>query len=71
MRNTLDEGDFPGDPMVKTSPSSSGLYRFNPWSGSSNPTCVMPKKQDINNRSNIMTNLINTLEMVHIKKNFF
>ena len=34
IKNTLDKGDFPGGPKVKTSPSSVRLYRFNPWSGS-------------------------------------
>ena len=30
-----------------------------------------PPKKNINNRSNIMMHLINTLKMVHIKKIFF
>ena len=33
------------------------------------PHAVWPKNQNINNGSNILTNSLKTLKMVHIKKN--
>ena len=36
--------DFPGGPMVKTSPSNVGVAGFYPWSGSYDPTCLVAKK---------------------------
>ena len=60
--------DFPPGPVVKTSPSNAGGVGSIPGWGAKIP---MPqgKKQNINNRSNIVTNSIKTLKikMVHIK----
>ena len=56
--------DFPGGPVVKIFPSNAG-NGLDPW----------PKKQNIKNkqkktpRSNIVTNSIKALKMVHILKN--
>ena len=41
-------GNFPGGPVVKTSPSNVGGAGwgcgFDPWSGNYHPTCLMAKK---------------------------
>ena len=34
--------DFPGDPVVKTSPCNA--KEFNPWLGNENPTCLLVRK---------------------------
>ena len=56
--------------MVKTSPSNAGAVDVIPGQGTKIPHASMPKKQNINNRSNILTNSRKTLKMVHIKKKF-
>ena len=39
-----------------------------PGQGDKIPHASWPKNQNINNRSNVVTNSIHTLKMVHIKK---
>ena len=51
--------------MVKTSPSNTGGVGSIPGQGAKIPHASWPKNQ---NRSNIVTNSIKTLKMVHIKK---
>jgi len=42
-------------------------WKFDPWSGSQDPTCH-PAEKSKQNRSNIATISIKTLKMVHIKR---
>ena len=70
------EGDFAGHPVIKTSLSSLGGASLIPCQGARILHASQPKKnqptnknQNINNRSNIVTNSIKTLKMVHIKQN--
>ena len=53
--------------MVKTSPSNAGGAGSIPGQGAEIPHASWPKTQNIN-RSNIVTNSIKTLKMVHIFK---
>ena len=70
MENSLKRvrnGDFPGGPVVKTSPSNAG------GEGSIHGRELrshMPRgqKTKTENRSNLVTDSIKTLKMVHIKK---
>ena len=63
--------DVPGSPVVGTSPANRGGCRFNPRSGSEDPLCLEAKTlKHKKNSSNIVTNLIKTLEMVPNKKTF-
>ena len=68
--------DFPGGPVVKTSPSKAGGVSLIPGQGAKIPD-GKPKKKNNNNKpqtentNSIVTNSIRTLKMVHIKKNFF
>ena len=55
--------DFPGGPVVKTLSSNAGGEGSIPGRGAKIPRASPPK-----NRSNIVTNSIKTLKMVHIKK---
>ena len=57
--------DFPGSPVVKTSPSNTGGADSIPGRGAKIPHASRPRNQ---NRSNIVTNSIKTLKMVHVKK---
>ena len=59
--------DFPGGAVVKTSPSKAGGAGSIPDQGTKIPPALRPKNQNIK-QSNIVTNLIKTLKMVHIKK---
>ena len=59
--------DFPGGPVVKTSPSKAGGAGSIPGQGTKIPLALWPKNQNIK-KSNIVKNLINTLKKVHIKK---
>ena len=59
--------DFPGGPVVKTLPSSAGDAGSIPGWGAKLPHASGSKNQNIK-RSNIVTNSIKTLKMVHIKK---
>ena len=56
--------------MVKTAPSNAGAVGVIPGQGTKIPHASWPKKQNINNRSNIVANSRKTLKMVHIKKIF-
>ena len=60
--------DFPGGPVVKSSPSSASGVSSIPGLGTKIPHTSWSKNLDINHRSNIATNSIKTLKMVHIKK---
>ena len=60
--------DFPGGPVVRTSPCNVGGAGLIPGQGAMTPQASQPKIQSINNRSNIVINSIKTLKMVHIKK---
>ena len=62
--------DFSGGPVVETSRSNAGDVSLSPdWRGSHMPHGQKKKKnlQNINNTSNVETNSIRTLKMVHIK----
>ena len=61
-------GDFPGDPVVKTLPSNAMDVALIPGWGARIPHALWSKKQNVNNRSNIVTNSIRTIKMVHFKK---
>ena len=61
-----DLGNFLGNSVVKTSPSNAGGCRFDSWSGSYDPTCLMTKKAK-QKRSNTVTKSIKTFKMVYIK----
>ena len=54
--------------MVQTSPSDMGVVCSIPGQGVKIPHVLWPKKQNINNRSNIVTNSIKTLKVVLVKK---
>ena len=57
--------------MVKTSSSNAGDVSSSPAGGAKILHASWSKHQHIkNNRSNMVTNSIKTLKMVHIKKNF-
>ena len=57
---------FPGGPVVKTSSKAGGAGSI-PGQGTKIPPALRPKNQNIK-QSNVVTNLIKTLKMVHIKK---
>ena len=59
--------DFPGGPVVKTSPSNTGGAGLIAGWGTEIPQASRPADQNINNRSNIITKSIKTLKMLHIK----
>ena len=53
----MDSGDFPGSPVVKTSPYKVGECRLIPGWGVKSPHASWLENQNIkNNRSNIVTN---------------
>ena len=54
--------------MVKTSPSNAGGASLIPGQGPKVPHASWPKTQNIHNCSNIVTNSIKSLKMIHIKK---
>ena len=56
-------GDIPGSPVVRALPSNVEGEGLIPGWGAK-----IKKKKNINNRSNIVTNSIKTLQTVHIKK---
>ena len=60
--------DFPGGSVVKTSHSSAGDVGSISGQGDKIPHTLWSKRQNVDNRSNIVTNLIKTLKMIHIKK---
>ena len=53
--------DFPGSPVVKTSPSNAGGVGSIPHQRAKIPQTSWPKKR-VNNRSNIITNLMKTVK---------
>ena len=57
-----------GCPMVKILPSKAGGVSLIPGRGAKIPPASEPKDQNINSGSNIVTNSVKTLKMVHIKK---
>ena len=60
-------GDLPGGPVVKTLPSNAmGVALIPDW-GARIPRALWSKKQNVNNKSNIVTNSMRTVEMVHVK----
>ena len=61
-------GDFPGSPVVKTSPSNAGGVSSIPGQETKIPHASQPKNKNIKNRINIVTSSTKTLEMVHSKK---
>ena len=56
--------DFPGGPLVKTSPSNAGAGSI-PGQGTKIPKALQPENW---NENNIVTNALKTLKGVHIKK---
>ena len=64
----IHDRDFPGCPMVKILPSKAGGVSLIPGQGAKIPPASQPKDQNINSSSNIVTNSLKTLKMVHIKK---
>ena len=67
---TLELGDFPGGPVVKTSPSDARGAGSIPGQGGRIPYTLQPKNQNIKQKQ--YSNNVNkkTLKMVHIKKIF-
>ena len=61
-------GDFPSSPVVKISLSNAGGAGSFPCGEAKIPHASKAKNQNINNKSNIVTNSIKTLKMVLIKK---
>ena len=61
-------GNFPGSPMVKTSPSNGGGTGSIPAWRAKMPPASRPKSQNRRQRQ-YLTNSIKTLKMVHIKSN--
>ena len=61
--------DFPGGPVVKTSPSNAGGAGSISSQGAKISHALQPKNQNVNNRSGGVTNSIKTLKTIHIKKN--
>ena len=61
-------GNSPGGPVVRTSLSSAAVAGSIHSQGAKTPTCLRAKKPKPYNKSNIVTNPIKTVKMVHIKK---
>ena len=62
--------DFPGGPVIKTSPSNSEGVGSIPGQGAKIPHSSWPRKKKTYNRSNTVTNSIKTFLMVNVKKIF-
>ena len=62
--------DFPGGPVVGTSPSNAERASSLPGGGNKMLHALRPEKTKNKNGSNIVTNSVKTLKMVHIKKTF-
>ena len=60
--------DFPGGPVVGTSPSNAGGVGSIPGLGAHLPH---GQKNETSDKNSIVTSLIKTFKMVHIKKKFF
>ena len=67
----IDFGDFPGDPVVKTSPSIAEGVGWIP-DQEAKIHALWPKPKTLGkkerNRNSVVTNSAKTLEVVHIKK---
>ena len=63
--------DFPGSPVVKAYPSSAASAGSILGQGAKIPHASQSRNQNINNRSNIITNSIKALKMIHIRKKNF
>ena len=61
-------GDFPGGPVVNTSPSNAGGAGSIPGQEDTIPHVSWPKNQDINNSSSIVTNSIDFKNSSHQSK---
>ena len=60
--------DLPGSPVVKTSPSSAEGVGLIPGWGAKIPRCLVAREpKQKKDRSNIVTNSVKTVKMVHIK----
>ena len=64
----LAKRDFPGGPVVKTSPSNAGGVGLIPGQEAKIPYALWPKKQNIKQKQYCKKNSVKTLKMVHIKK---
>ena len=60
--------DFPDSPVVKTSSSNIESIGLIPGQGAKIPHTLWPEHQNIKISSNMVTNSIKTLKMVHIKR---
>ena len=60
--------NFPGGPVVKTSPSRAGEQWVDPPLGKLRSHMPGGQKHKTENRSNIVTNSVKTLKMSHIRK---
>ena len=58
--------ELPGGPGVKDFASQSRSVGLIPGQGNKTLNALRPKNQQVNNRSNIVTNSIKTVKMVHI-----
>jgi len=61
-------GDFPGCPVIKTSPSNAKGMGSIPGRGSRIPHASQPKNQNIKQKQYCKKNSIKTFKMVHIRK---
>ena len=57
--------------MVKTSPPNPGGAGLIPAQRDKIPHASWPKKKNINNRSNVVTDSMKSSQMGHVKKNIF
>ena len=62
--------DFHGGPVAKNLPSNGRDMVSIPGQGTKIPHASWLKNPNVDNRSNIVTESIKTLKMVHIKKTF-
>ena len=60
------QGNFPGGLVVKTLPSNAGGAGLTRWSESRDPTCLIAKKQNTEQKQ--CCNKLKTVKMVHIQK---
>ena len=59
--------DFPGGPVVKTSPPNAGVLGSVPGRGAKIPDALWPKNQNIKQKE-YCKKFTKTLKMVHVKK---
>ena len=62
--------DFPGGPVVKTSPPNAGVLGSVPGWGAKIPDALWPKNQNIKQKE-YCKKFTKTLKMVHVKKKIF